>query len=129
MTGYNLYRNGVKVNDQPLTVTKHDVQIPEEQNVEYVATVVYSNGVESCASNRVMLNESGVADVNADALAIFGRKRAVNVITPREVLVQVFDASGRLAASELCNGCKSIAMPAGIYIVKAGSTAVKTIVR
>lgn len=129
VTGYNLYRNGVKVNDQPLTVTNYDVQIPEEHNVEYVATVVYSNGVESCASNSVMLNESGVANVNADALAIFGGKGAVNVITPREVLVQVFDASGRLAASELCNGSKSIAMPAGIYIVKAGSTAVKTIVR
>lgn len=129
VTGYNLYRNGVKLNEAPLTVTSYDVQMPEEQNVEFVATVVYSNGVESCASNRVMLNESGVANVNADALAIFGGKGAVNVITPREVLVQVFDASGRLTASELCNGSKSIALPAGIYIVKAGSTAVKTIVR
>lgn len=129
VTGYNLYRNGTKVNDAPLTVTTYTDNIPEDLNVEFVATVVYSNGVESCASNPVKLNESGVSEVADGALAIFGGKGVVNIISEESVDVHVYDTAGRLVAAGQCNGNSAIALPAGIYVVKAGAVSAKAIVR
>jgi len=129
VTGYNLYRNGIKINEAPLTGTTYTENIPEDLNVEFVATVVYSNGVESCASNKVMLNESGVTEVSDGALAIFGGKGVVNIISDRAVDAQVYDTAGRLVATAQCTGNEAIALPAGIYVVKAGAVSAKAIVR
>ena len=127
--GYNLYRNGIRLNDTPIAGTSYTDATSAEPNIEYVATVVYSNGIESCASNRIVLNPSGIADVNAEGITVLGGKGCVNVVSESRANVQVFDAAGRIAASGLCQGEASIRLQAGTYIVKAGTVTAKVLVK
>lgn len=64
--GYNVYRNGVKLNDSPLNDTAFTD--PEHvENAAYVVTAVYANG-ESRASNVVYPHGNAVGSISGETL-------------------------------------------------------------
>jgi hypothetical protein len=61
--GYNLYRNGEKVNTEVITDTKYEVSA--DMTGDYTVKVVYAVG-ESEASNSVTVASSGIDLIKAD---------------------------------------------------------------
>ena len=63
--GYNVYRNGVMLNSEPVTATTFSTSRDLERD-DYFVTAVYAQG-ESTASNVVSLGEVGIEGVEADS--------------------------------------------------------------
>lgn len=128
VTGYNLYRDRVRLNDTPVTeLAWTDTDVPAGEHIYHV-TVVYSNG-ESCPSNgaRVAAALDGVA---AEAVTVTGGAGVITVTGADGLAVTVCTPDGRVTA-RTTGTAATTAIPAapGVYIVTAGPVTVKTAVR
>lgn len=101
LIGYNVYRNGVRINEQPVTGTTYTSAFDSE-NDTYFVTVVYDRG-ESVGSNVVGFG-AGVAEIYADGAP-----------------VEMFDLRGIRVDP------KSVAP--GIYICRRGAKVEKVLVK
>lgn len=84
LRGYNVYRDGVKINEDVVTTTSYDVA-SDAGNHLYHVTAVYDAG-ESALSNLAVTNPTGIdstvvekQEVSADIYDLSGRK----VVNPR----------------------------------------------
>ena len=59
-SGYNVYRDGEKVNDKPVTATSYTDVVSESGTHEYTLTSVYSDGGESAESESVSVEIVGI---------------------------------------------------------------------
>jgi len=104
LKGYNVYRNGVRLNDTPVTGTTYETSREKDADYYYV-TAVYDIG-ESIGSNVVNLGGSGITGITSD---------------PASGPVELFNLQGiKVDASS--------AVP-GIYIRRCGEKVDKVIVR
>lgn len=105
LQGYNVYRNGVKLNSELLNVNTYQTSRDKIGDTYYV-TAVYDKG-ESAGSNSVHLGEDGIENV---------------VVTPVNTApVEYYDLRGVKINP-------STAIP-GIYIRRAGSKVDKVVIR
>lgn len=82
--GYNVYRNGERLNESPVTATEYtDNLISGDEKPEYVITAVYNFG-ESRPSAPARLDESGISDIYApdNAPAIYYNMQGIPVENP-----------------------------------------------
>lgn len=105
LKGYNVYRNGVKLNDAPLAETTYRTS-RDKRGDDYFVTSVYDLG-ESVGSNGVHLGEVGIGNVSVEA----------GVDAP----VEFFDLRGVKVNP-------ASAVP-GLYIRRAGSKVEKVIIK
>lgn len=98
--------------------------------------VAYTNGedgtLNSEQSNEVNVNNtSSVTSVaNTADVMISGTEGAANVTLAHEAHINVYNVQGALVASTFGNeGLNRITLPSGIYVVKAGTTTAKVIVK
>lgn len=98
--------------------------------------VAYTNGedgtLNSEQSNEVNVNNtSSVTSVaNTADVMISGTEGAANVTLAHEAHINVYNVQGALVASTFSNeGLNRITLPSGIYVVKAGTTTAKVIVK
>lgn len=105
LLGYNVYRNGVLLNSEPVTETTYTTS-RDLAGDDYFVTAVYDKG-ESTASNVVHLGE-------VDSIE--------DVIDPAQAAdAEFFDLRGmKVSPSDLTPG---------LYIVRRGATATKTLIR
>lgn len=104
LKGYNVYRNGVRLNSEPVTATTY-VTERELEGDDYFVTAVYDLG-ESTSSNVVRVGKSGIDAVVADG---------------DDAEAEYFDLRGvRVNPS---------ALTPGIYVVRRGASASKLLVR
>lgn len=122
LVGYNVYRDGVKLNDTPITATTyHDAEIIPDAS--YAVTAVYNTG-ESKGSNVVYPNGSAVEALKA-ATQVKGSKGAI-VISGATEAATVVDMQGRVIyAGDAAN----IPAPAGAYIVRIAAKTYKVLVK
>lgn len=123
LEGYNVYRNGVLVNDKPITVTEFTDYEPGNKP-GYVVTAIYNVG-ESRASNEIFPLGTSVDTVGDSAVTVKGLRGAIEVRGTNAV-VTVADMQGRV----IYRGEAGV-IPAspGVYIVSFGRKAAKVIVR
>lgn len=90
---------------------------------------VYKSGVSEMA--EYMFNaQSGVGEVEADAFTAVGVSGAVQVTASVPAELTIFDMAGRtLLATEMQEGVKTFAVPAGVYIVRMNEKVMKVMVR
>lgn len=100
INGYNVYRDGVKINDVPVEENEYTDSAAPEGNHTYNVTVIYSAG-ESRFSNDWGGSSSSVAGLDAES-------------TPAEY----YDLQGIRVTNPL---------PGNIYILKIGNKAIKVI--
>ena len=122
--GYNVYRDGEKLNDEPLTETQY--QIPAQQLVtgEYSVKAVYNNA-ESAATEPVMIQVSGLngAAVAGKLLTVEG----TTLVISGTGAYTVADVAGRtLAAGE---GAARVAVVPGTYVVAVDGEVFKVAVK
>ncbi len=130
IVGYNVYRDGVKINDAVVEECEFtDVNV-EEGSYEYVVTVVYAKG-ESAASNVAAVT---VVTVGLDAAFAAGVNVTVAdhniVITGAAGMpVAVYATDGKAIYSGV--GAAKTIVPAmsGVYVVKAADTVKKVLVK
>lgn len=67
LTGYNVYRNGVKLNDAPVTSTSYADREATDKNAVYNVTAIYTGRGESMFSNDAIATQSGLQSIGDDS--------------------------------------------------------------
>lgn len=133
LAGFNVYRDGVKLNAEPIGETSYtDTNVPDGGHT-YAVTTVYTNG-ESSPSQKFSTSMSGVDNVLADSpvasFSAVGHKGCLEIISAEDMVnVTVYSIDGRAVAAENVAGSHTITVPAGVYVVTDGRTVVKTVVK
>lgn len=125
LVGYNIYRNGVKVNESPVTEPTFTDESASTGD-KYRVTALYEEG-ESAYSPEFMADISGVANIAETAIRISGGNGEIVIETATSVDYTVYTTDGRTFVT----GTAPDRIPAtpGIYIVRAASTIAKIIVK
>lgn len=90
---------------------------------------VYRSGVSEM-SEYTFNAQSGVGEVEADAFTAVGVSGAVQVTASVPAELTIVDMAGRtLLATEMQEGVKTFAVPAGVYIVRMNEKVMKVMVR
>lgn len=127
LLGYNIYREGVKLNDAPVTDTTFHYVDPEIGNITYSVSAVYATG-ESAAVN-VVVATSKVEATATDALGIAVDGREIVITNADGAEVAIATADGKMVARRNVESDMRIAVEKGVYIVKAGKRTAKLIVK
>lgn len=130
LTGYHVYRDGARLTTLPVEeATYLDTDIEYGKEYTYHVTAVYDKG-ESVTSNAASVT-AGIDDVRAMAdVTVSAKDRIITVKGAEGLPIAVYTTSGQTVASVSGSSLTEIPVPAtGIYIVRAGQTTVKLIVR
>lgn len=131
LLGYDLYRDGVKVNGQLLKECTA-VDVPEgDGTYSYSVSAVYNYGAsKACVPVEVNVTVgTGLEQPENTAFTIETQQKAIVVKGAAGKSILVHDAVGRLCWSSVAASAERIALPAGVYVVKVGSEVRKVIVR
>jgi len=130
LTGYHIYRNGIRVTDTPVTETTFtDTKAAPGREHTYFVTAVYDKG-ESRHSNKVGATPSGIGSAATDdAVSITATTGKVIVRGLAEGTVKVTSTDGRTVALQPAAPTVRVSLPAGIYIVTAGTKVAKVAVK
>lgn len=123
--GYNIYCDGAKLNESPLTATTF-THADNKTAHTYHVTAVYNRG-ESEASEPVTLSESGVEDIFATALAVTVEGREIVVTGAADKNVRIVAADGKAVFAS--QGDSRATVAPGFYLVTVGETVVKVVVK
>lgn len=130
LTGYNIYRDGVKLSADAIGGTSFtDGDVTTGSTHRYVVTALYDEG-ESNPSNEVEVScTSGIGNVDATNVNITAATGEIIVEGADGAQITVVAADGRLAAA--VTGAQRTVIPAtpGIYVVIVGDKAVKLAVK
>ena len=130
LTGYNVYRNGVKITSEPVGESEFSDAVAEQGDYCYNVTAIYDRG-ESSFSNDCLVELGGgdaVTDVEESAFKAFGIEGMLRIAGASDT-VDVFGADGRLCLCLEGSDNYTKRVPAGIYIVRSGKNVRKVIVR
>lgn len=127
--GYNIYRDGVKINSVPVTETTYTDSSEAGSTPTYHVTALYDDG-ESKLSNAVKLTVSGIADVITEGANIAATPDGDIIITGCS-RYDIYGIDGRpVASGDITGGTATVSgLAPGIYIVKAGRATAKVAVR
>lgn len=117
VSGYNIYRDGVKLNTAP--VTDNAYTDTDDDAHTYVVTTVYNRG-ESAASNEAAVDTmSSVDDLYSGAVTITSDHGHIIVKGAEGELVEVFATDGKAVARVVGSHTTVIDVAPGIYVVRA----------
>lgn len=132
VTGYNVYRDGVKLTEEPIAETTFvDKTVDASSSYCYNVTAIYADG-ESVKSNDAVVDrsQSSIADVNADDnIRIYTIQGAVVVEGAAGCEINVNTAEGKTIRALVGESRNVISLSSGLYIVKAGATTAKVVVK
>lgn len=126
LEGYNVYRNGEKLNAEPLADTAYTDATPASGKLTYTVTAVYNRG-ESSTSNEAVVDNGGVDTVASSAVSISVEGNRVSV-TAAEGGIAIYNASGVTMASTRESSCTA-EVATGVYLVKTAAGVRKVIVK
>lgn len=127
LLGYNVYRDGVRINDDILTDASC-ADSSDGQNHTYAVTAVYDLG-ESDFSDEIETGAGGVGSVCQD-IRIYAAAGVICVDGAAGDVIEIYSLEGRLLYAEKADGNKEIVgMLPGYYIVKAGGMVAKLAVQ
>lgn len=130
--GYNIYRDNVKINDAPVAATSYtDDTVNSTSTYSYAVTAVYADG-ESRKSNDIVVDmtQSGIDGIGVDGAVSVKTVAGSIIVSGAEGLdMAVFTVDGKTVYSAVATERVAVDVVPGIYIVKAGRTAVKVVVR
>ncbi len=129
IVGYNVYRDGVKLNAEPVAEPAYTDKTATVGKHEYVVTVVYDKG-ESNISNIVTIDfTSGIDAIGSKAMRVYGANHAVVVAGAEGTNVAIYTADGKLVYAGEGKAETAVKVESGVYVVRVGNTVVKTVVR
>lgn len=128
LEGYNVYCDGVKLNDTPVTSTSYVHADAAEGPHTYRVTAVYTTQGESAPSDPVTVDISALDNVMATDIDVRAGHGVIIVTAPDGTPVTVADMAGRLLHSS-AGSCRVEVASGAFYAVKAGRKAFKIAVK
>ncbi len=129
--GYNVYRNGEKLNEEPLALNNfYDLSVEDKVTYTYKVTAVYDKG-ESVYSNEytVTFVSGGIDSAEASNVKIIGGQGAIKVLGADGMSIKVYTVSGIQLYDTIGEEPTTLSVGQGIYIVSVNGKAVKVSVR
>lgn len=128
--GYNIYRDGTKINAGIVEENEYidsDPKSASEGPSLYNVTAIFDKG-ESCLSNDALVDYSSVEGIAGDLMRINVTEGAIEVLYAG-CEVTVCDINGIVIFNGEAGDYVRVAVQPGIYMVKAGNRVLKAIVR
>lgn len=125
LAGYNVYRNGVKINTAIVVPTNYTDVVNMSGLYTYYVTAVYTNpaGESGPSNNHVVDVETSINEIGLSSTQIFPNpaKEMVNITSDFTIhSVTVYNFTGQIVANENVNGyshqLNTSGLKAGIYI-------------
>lgn len=126
--GYNVYRNGVKVNSELVKSPSFLDTEAEPGNHVYTVSTVYNRG-ESARSNEASVVLSSLGMVNAAGVRVTTQPGVVIIEGAQGRLATVAAPDGKLLFNGVLEAKTVVEVPAGVCIVKVDATVVKVSVK
>lgn len=128
LLGYNVYRDGVKINKALLAESAYVDDTAEKGSHKYHVTAVYDLG-ESGLSNMARVDASSVTElVSGMEISVENKIIIVKGADDRNVMVAAAD--GKVIENTVADGSLSVAVPvAGVYVVIIDNKPYKVVVR
>ncbi|MDE5773606.1 MAG: choice-of-anchor J domain-containing protein, partial [Muribaculaceae bacterium] len=128
LRGYNIYRDGQKLNASPVSSPLYLEEGALAGNQAYRVSAVYDKG-ESRASDIATLDPSGIGNVMAAGFLAYAQDGVIYVAGAEGAQVNIYAADGTTIHSGIATSTLSVAVNPGIYMVRSGKSTVKVIVR
>jgi hypothetical protein len=122
--GYNVYRDGVKLNSELLTDTSF-VDNPGVGEFNYYVSAVYAEG-ESAASGPVNVDTTSVG-MTLSKLNVSAENRVIIITNAATARVEVTSLDGKLLY--VGKGDAKVPVNSGVYMVKVGKAVTKLMVK
>lgn len=124
--GYNIYRDGTKLNDAPVAATEYTDASPLAGKHTYMVTTVYKEGESDPSNASDVVGAEGIADGKA---RVSGATGYILVSGAEGMEVTVYDLSGAILYDGQVESEARIGAAPGVYVVTAGGKSHKVIVR
>lgn len=125
IVGYDIYRDGVKLNTEPVGECEY-VDATAEGEHTYAVVAVYNNGISAPAT--VTVSNSGVAGITAGVrIAAVDHNIVVTGAEGKNLVINSVD--GRTVFAGIADAQTKVAVATGIYLVQVDNTVAKIIVK
>lgn len=128
LKGYNVYRDGELMTATPLKTNSYSDSMICSDDVVYAVSALYEEG-ESRAASLTLNIGSGVDRMESETLKITAGKGYIEIHGAAGKRVEVFDSASIMVASTSGEDTLRLQMQPGVYLVKAGASVSKVIVR
>ncbi len=127
IVGYNVYCDGLKLNNEPVTTNTYTHPVEDTADHMYHVTAVYNRG-ESEVSNAVTIAKSGIDDIfAAGAVKVFVEGKQIIVSGAAGKTVTIVSTDGKTLYN--AEGNARVNVLSGIYLVTVNRSTVKVVVR
>ncbi len=127
LKGYNVYRNGEKINESLITGNKFTETGVEQGDHTYAVNAIYDKGESNVVSTTLHTN-TVIGVENNDAM-VSGGNGIINVLNAGNNVTVITTLDGKVLYYGKPGDNLAFRTPAGIYIVKVGVKAVKVTVK
>lgn len=129
LKSYNIYRDNELIATVEAGVTSYNDAVADASNHEYHVTAVWDAGESNYSNGYTYDYATGIAKPSATGL--FTAKGGNHCLTVANAkgTVNVYNLAGQTVAKVKADGSAVIPLPAGVYMVNAGSQAVKVVVK
>lgn len=130
--GYNVYRDGTKINESPITQTSfHDTDVEKGSEYSYLVTSLYDGDKESAPSEevRIMHTDTFAEFAINDMPSVKTVTNGIIINNAANLEISVCSADGRIICNVSGKDHTFINVTPGIYIVKAGTESIKVLVK
>ncbi|MDE6043735.1 MAG: choice-of-anchor J domain-containing protein, partial [Muribaculaceae bacterium] len=129
IVGYDVYRDGEKITAEPVAECEYlDTEAAVGEH-SYVVVTVYTTGNSAPSNTATVTTTSGINDALAAGIKVAAGKGTITVTGAEGQHLTVAAADGKLYFNGTAAATETVAAPAGICIVKAGTTTVKVAVK
>lgn len=128
LVGYNIYRDGVKINKEPVKECSYLDEGNGEASHEYKVSAVYDKGESPAVAISTESMTVGLEDLVADGIKVSAGKGVINIENPTSDEAVIYSADGSRVAVSAPAASADIAVDKGIYIVRIGRRTFKLIV-
>lgn len=127
LIGYNVYCDGVKLNDEPVTATSFIHNGVSAGSHTYHVTAVYNRGESEVSEPLVLSSLSGIGDAAVEGVTVIVEGNDIIVTAPADAAVQIVTTDGKTVVA--ATGGTRATVADGLYLVTVGQTVTKVIVR
>lgn len=128
LKGYNIYRDGANLNDNPVTSPAHVDTTAEPGSHTYMVTALYATG-ESAPSNAATVTLSDIEAPSVSSALVGTEAGGILIWNARGEKVTIYATDGRTVFSAELTGDTRISVSAGVYLVETADRTVKVVVR
>lgn len=126
--GYDVYMDGVKVNDAVIPENTYRMELPDKDMHRFTVRTVFEFGY-SVESNVAELESVGIENLSGDMMLVYAQDDNIVVKNAAGEMVRIFTVDGRQIFADTVEGDITIPAAKGIYMVSAGDETFKIAVR